>query len=211
MPPPRPFSLSRFLRFFVPAFLAALLTSPLPAHANELTDEEIFAAVEKQTNLFSRVRKLYVFPPGRNTRIHFVRGDNHTLYVIDTANDLVFDVRPGAPVTEKAKRKLNAYRAEFAFVVKKTVQDAIANHSEAMNAKVVEIFAPKVARIQPKTISDPPPPTFEKYHVSFKGLHGKSFPPYLDLTAEVKIGADSYTLKSYLQYYSLPNMRVITK
>ncbi|PQO26115.1 hypothetical protein C5Y96_21945 [Blastopirellula marina] len=191
--------------------LVVLMAIPQVANSEELSDADLFAAVNKQTNTFSRVRKLYVFPPGRNKRITFVRTDTHKLYIIDTAEDLVFYVSAGIGIPEKAKRKMDAYRAEFAHVVKSTVQDAVRNHDDKMRAKVVEIFTPKVANIQPKTISDPPPPTLDSYHISYAALKGKhNFPSDLPLTAKVIVGDNTYSLKTTLQYYSLPNMRVIT-
>ena len=195
--------------FFV---IAMLLVTPHVTQASELTDDEIFAAIGKQTNNFSRVRKLYVFPPGRNKRIMFVRADNGYLYLIDSAEDLVVNLQYGLPKPAKAERKMNAYRAEFAYVVKKTMQDAVREHDDKMRAKVVEIFRPKVANIQPKTISDPPPPTLESYYISYSSLKGKhNFPSSLPLTAKVKVGDNTYSLTTTLQYYSLPNMRVITR
>ncbi|WDI42266.1 hypothetical protein [Bremerella sp. P1] len=189
--------------------LVAWMLLPCAAHAEEFSDDAIFAAVEKQSSSSSRIRKLYVFPPGRNKRITFIRTDDHKLFVIDWAEDLVFYM-PYAP--EKAKRKMSAYRAEFSHVVKKTVQDAIRNHDEKMQAKVVEIFASKVAKIRPKTISDPPPAVLDSYHISYASLKGKhNFPSTLPLTAKVNVGDNTYSLKTTLQYYSLPNMRVITK
>ncbi len=192
--------------------MLGMLCVPVVGVSQELSDDEILAAIEKQTNLFSRVQRLYVFPPGRNKRITFVRADNGYLYLIDSAEDLVFYLRFGLPVPEKAKRKMNAYRAEFSYVVKKTVRDAMKNHDEAFDKKVIEIFAPKVVNLRPKTISDPPPPMLDSYHVSYSGLKGKhNFPGDLPLTAKIKVGDDTHILKTTLQYYSLPNMRVIKK
>lgn len=192
--------------------LAVLMAVPQVANAAELSDDEIVAVIKKQTNNFSRVNKLYVFPPGRNKRLTFVRADNGYLYLIDTAEDLVFKLQYGLPVPAQAKRKMNAYRAEFAYVVKKTMQDAVRDHDDKMRAKVVEILAQRVANIQPKTISDPPSPTLDSYHISYSPLKGKhNFPSNLPLTAKVNVGDNTYSLKTTLQYYSLPNMRVITK
>lgn len=202
---------TNFLAIISLLTIAVLIAIPQVGNSEELSDDDLFAAVNKQASSSSRARKLYVFPPGRNKRITFVRTDTHKLYIIDTAEDLVFYLPSVGGVPEKGKRKLDAYRAEFAHVVKNTVQDAVRNHDDKMRAKVVEIFTPKVANIHPKTISDPPPPTLDSYHISYTTLKGKhNFPSDLPLTAKVVVGDNTYSLKTTLQYFSLPNMRVIT-
>lgn len=192
--------------------MLGMLCVPVVGVSQELSNDEILAIVTKQTSHYFPVRELYLFPPGRNKRIHFIRTNAHKLFVIDTSEDLAFYLQSGLSVPDKAKRKMHAYRSEFSYVVKKTVQDAMDNHDEAFDKKVIEIFAPKVVNLRPKTISDPPPPMLDSYHVSYSGLKGKhNFPGDLPLTAKIKVGDDTHILKTRLQYYSLPNMRVIKK
>lgn len=188
--------------------LVLVLGNAHQSAAKELSDAELYAVIEKQVR--SSPKALYVFPPGRNEHLTFVYVSTFHLFIFDSLADQAFNVRQGVPAA--AQRKMSAYRAEFAYVVKKTVQDAIDNHPDAMTAKMIEILQNEVRSIQPKTISETPEPTLENVHISYKNLEGKhSFPSHLYATGRVKIGRNTHNLKTPLQYYSLPNMRVITK